>query len=136
MTIAVRVLLVAVAALCALWLVQGLRPVRDRKAGLAAATAKDGRTSQQRAARAYRLLEDAAAHTRSTAPEINLAQLDAFAQQPARAVPRLRAVVTREPENYEAWVLLAQTARTVDPATAARARAQARRLSPPVPVDK
>jgi cytochrome c-type biogenesis protein CcmH/NrfG len=136
MTIAVRVLLVAVAALGGLWLVQSLGPVRDQKAGLDAVTAKDGRTPQQRVARAYRLLEDAAAHTRSTAPEINLAQLDAFTKQPARALPRLRSVVAREPENYEAWVLLAQTARTADPATAARAKARALKLSPPVPVDR
>jgi cytochrome c-type biogenesis protein CcmH/NrfG len=130
MTIAVRVFLVAVAALAGLWLVQSLGPVRDQKAGLAAVTGKDG------VDRAYRLLEDAAAHTRSTAPELNLAQLDAFTKQPARAIPRLRAVVAREPKNYEAWVLLAQTARTVDPALAARARARARELSPPVPVDR
>lgn len=135
MTFVVRGVLVVVAALAALWLVQGLGPVRDQKAGLAAVTAKDGRTPQQRVARAYRLLEDAAAHTRSTQPEINLAQLDAFTKQPAKALPRLRAVVAREPKNYEAWVLLAQTARTVDPATAARARARALKLSPPVPLD-
>lgn len=131
MTIAVRVVLVAVAALGALWLVQGLGPVRDQKAGLAAATAKDGR----HVARAYRLLDAAAAHTRSTAPEINLAQLDAYATHPERALPRLRSVVAREPENYEAWSLLAVLARPIDPATAARAAARARRLSPPVPVD-
>ena len=133
MTIAVRVLLVAVAALGGLWLVQSLGPVRDQKAGLAAVTAKDGRTPEQRIARGYRLLDAAAAHTRSTEPEVHLAQLDALTRRPARAVRRLRAVVAREPENYEAWVLLAQTARTVDPATAVRARARALRLSPPVP---
>jgi cytochrome c-type biogenesis protein CcmH/NrfG len=131
----VRVLLVLVAALGALWLVQGLGPVRDQQAGLAAVKAKDDRTPQQRVARAYRRLDAAAAHTRSTEPEYHLAQLDAFTQQPARAVRRLRAVVAREPKHYEAWVLLAQTARAVDPATAARARARALKLSPPVPVD-
>ena len=136
MTVAVRVALVAVAALGALWLFQSLGPVRDQKAGLAAVSAKDGRTPEQRVARAYRLLDDAAAHTRSTAPELNLAQLDVFTKQPAKALPRLRSVVAQEPENYEAWVLLAQTARTVDPAAAAPARAQARRLSPPIPVER
>jgi cytochrome c-type biogenesis protein CcmH/NrfG len=135
MTIAVRVLLVVVAALSALWLVQELGPVRDQQAGLAAVKANDDRTPEQRVARAYRLLGAAAAHTRSTEPEYHLAQLDAFTKQPARAVRRLRAVVAREPKNYEAWVLLAQTARAVDPATAARARARALKLSPPVPVD-
>jgi len=136
MTIAVRVVLVAVATLGAFLFVQALGPVRDQKAGLAAITAKDGRTPEQRVARAYRLLDDAAAHMRSTAPEINLAQLDAFAKRPQRALPRLRSVVAREPENYEAWSLLAFTARTTDPALAARAGARARRLSPPVPIDR
>ena len=136
MTIAVRVLLVAVAALGSFCFVQGLGPARDQKAGLAAVTAKDGRTPQQRLARADRLLEEAARHTRSTAPEINLAQLDAYATHPERALPRLRSVVAREPENYEAWSVLAVLARPIDPALAARAAAQARRLSPPVPVDK
>ena len=135
MTIAVRVLLVAVAALGALWLFQSLAPIRDQKAGLAAVTANGGGTPEQRIARAYRLFNDAAAHTRSSAPEINLAQLDAYAKHPERAIPRLRAVVAREPENYEAWSLLAEIARTVDPAVAARADARAKRLSPPVPVD-
>ena len=76
MTIAVHALLVAVAALAGLWFVQGLGPVRDQKAGLAAVTAKDGRTPQERAARGYRLLEEAAAHTRSTGPDLNLSPLD------------------------------------------------------------
>jgi cytochrome c-type biogenesis protein CcmH/NrfG len=131
MTIAVRVLLVAVGALGALSFFQSLGPVRDQKAGLAEVTAKDG----GHIARAYRRLDDAAAHTRSTAPEINLAQLDAYAKQPQRALPRLRSVVAREPENYEAWSLLAVLARPLDRATATRAAARARRLSPPVPVD-
>ncbi len=135
MTIAVRGLLVVVAALAALWLIQGLRPVRDQRAGIAAVTAKDGRTPPQRVAHGYRLLDRAAAHTRSTEPELRLAQLDALTHQRDRAVRRLRAVVAREPANYDAWVLLSQTARTVDPATAARAKARALRLSPPVPVE-
>ena len=132
MTIAVRVLLVAVGALGAFSLFQSLSPVRDQKAGLAAVTATDG----GHVARAYRLLDDAAAHTRSTAPEINLAQLDAYAKQPQRALPRLRSVVAREPQNYEAWSLLSVLARPIDPATARRAAARARQLSPPVPVEK
>ena len=136
MTIAARVLLVAVAALGVFLFVGALGPVRDQKAGLAAITAKDGRTPEQRVARSYRLLGEAAAHTRSTVPEINLAQLDAYAKHPERGLPRLRSVVAREPENYEAWAALAFNARTVDPALAARARARARRLSPPVPVDR
>ena len=120
--------IVVAALLVALWLASGLRPVRDEAAGLDAV-----RTDT---ARAYELLGRAADRTRSTGPELRLAQLDAFTERPDRAVRRLRPSCAREPENHEAWVLLAQTARTVDPALAARAVAVARALSPPVPADR
>ena len=45
----------------------------------------------------------------------------------------LRRAVAAEPENLEAWALLARAARTEDPALAARARARQRELAPPVP---
>jgi predicted Zn-dependent protease len=135
-TVAVRVLLVVVAVLAGAWLVHGLPPIRDQQAGLAAVSAHDGRSPQQRVARARRLLERSAAHTRSTDPDVHLAQLDAFTGHPDRAVRRLEVVVAHEPANLDAWQLLAQTARTVDPAVAARAQARARRLSPPVPADR
>ena len=124
-----RVAITIAALLVAVWLVSGLRPVRDERAGIAAVQAKD-------VPRGYRLLERAAAHTRSTQPDLRLAQLDAFLKRPDRSVRRLQPLVRREPENYDAWLLLAQTARTVDPPLAARARARARVLSPPVPLDR
>jgi len=116
--------IVVAALLVAVWLASGLRPARDEAAGLAAVRTDTGR--------AYELLERAAQRTRSTGPDVRLAQLDAFTERPDRAVRRLKSVVRREPENHEAWVLLAQTARTVEPALAARAMARARALSPPV----
>ncbi|HXC39930.1 MAG TPA: tetratricopeptide repeat protein, partial [Burkholderiales bacterium] len=64
---------------------------------------------------------------------LRLAQLDTFTGRPRSAVRRLNRIVAREPRNLEAWLLLAQTARTVDPAAALRAAARVRRLSPPVP---
>jgi hypothetical protein len=133
MTAAVRVLLVVVAVLGTLWLARGLGPVRDERAGIAAADAREGRPTPERLARAYRLLERSAANSRSSVPDLRLAQLDAFAGRPDRAVRRLVPVVAREPENVEAWRLLSYTARSVDPAVAARARERVRRLSPPVP---
>lgn len=135
MTSTVRVLLLLVAMLGLLLLARSLGPVRDEQAGIAAVDAKHGRPTPERLARAHRLLERSAAHTRSSGPDLNLAELDAFVGRPDRAVPRLGAIVAREPENLEAWQLLAQTAGTVDPALAARARAHAQRLSPPVPAD-
>jgi predicted Zn-dependent protease len=48
------------------------------------------------------------------------------------AVAAFGRVTTAEPENIEAWGLLASAAKRTDPALAARAQATARRLSPPV----
>jgi predicted Zn-dependent protease len=42
-------------------------------------------------------------------------------------------VVAREPQDIEAWALLAGTLRGHDPAGAARARVEVLRLAPPVP---
>jgi cytochrome c-type biogenesis protein CcmH/NrfG len=49
------------------------------------------------------------------------------------AISVLRRTVAAEPENLEAWALLARAARSEDPALAARARARQRELAPPVP---
>ena len=48
------------------------------------------------------------------------------------AVAMFERVTRAEPENIEAWGLLASAAQRVDPALAARAKARARALSPPV----
>jgi Flp pilus assembly protein TadD len=48
------------------------------------------------------------------------------------AVAAFQRVTTAEPENIEAWGLLASAAKRTDPRLAARAAATARRLSPPV----
>lgn len=126
-----RAAIVVAAVLIGAWLVSGLIPVRDEREGIAAV-----RATPQDLPRAYRLLGQAAIHTRSTEPDLRLAQLDALTKHPDRAVRRLRVVTQREPENRDAWVLLAQTARTVDPAVAAQAIARAQTLSPPVPPDR
>ena len=48
------------------------------------------------------------------------------------AVAAIRRVTTTEPENIEAWGLLASAAKRTDPKLAADAQATARRLSPPI----
>jgi Flp pilus assembly protein TadD len=48
------------------------------------------------------------------------------------AVRALQTVTTAEPQNIEAWGLLAAAAKRTDPGLAAEAAATARRLSPPV----
>jgi predicted Zn-dependent protease len=121
-----RAALLAAALLCAAWFATELRPVRDRDQALALVA-----TDTQRA---ETLLSRAAEHTRSSEPDLRLAQLWAFQRRPDRATPILRAIVAREPENFDAWLLLSQTAR--DPALAARAARAYRRLSPPVPQER
>ena len=49
-----------------------------------------------------------------------------------RAAALFERVTKAEPENIEAWGLLASAAQRVDPARAQQARARARELSPPV----
>jgi predicted Zn-dependent protease len=123
-----RAALLAAALLCAAWLVTELRPVRERDQALALVA-----TDTQRA---ETLLSRAARHTRSSEPDLRLAQLYAFEPRPDRATPILRAIVAREPENFDAWLLLSQTARTADPPLAARAAREFERLSPPVPQER
>jgi hypothetical protein len=48
------------------------------------------------------------------------------------AVAAFRGVVRREPENLEAWALIARIAGSQDPALVARARSRVRALAPPV----
>jgi predicted Zn-dependent protease len=113
-----RAALLAAALLCAAWFATELRPVRDRDRALALVA-----TDTQRA---ETLLRQSARRTRSSEPDLRLAQLYAFERRPDRATPILRAIVAREPENFDAWLLLSQTARDQ------RAAREFRRLSPPV----
>ena len=53
--------------------------------------------------------------------------------RPRAAVAALRRGVAAEPENVEAWALLASAAARLDPALATQARARVRALAPPVP---
>jgi hypothetical protein len=87
----------------------------------------------ERLDRAERLLRRAARHTPSAEPELKLARALVFGSQDRRAAAVLEPVTRREPENYDAWTLLAIALERSDPAASRRARARARELSPPVP---
>jgi tetratricopeptide (TPR) repeat protein len=58
------------------------------------------------------------------------AALELRLQRPAAAIADLEEIVRREPRSLEAWFLIAQIDRSRDPARAAYARAQFRRLDP------
>ena len=79
-----------------------------------------------------------AAHRSAPEPRPAARPLRGGRARPRRPHPRgdrraAGATVAAEPENLEAWALLARAARTEDPALAARARARQRELAPPVP---
>ena len=63
-------------------------------------------------------------------PEIREAQLLVVADRDREAVRVLQDVVEREPENYEAWLVLRQAAVRVDPPLSRRATREALRLNP------
>jgi predicted Zn-dependent protease len=74
-------------------------------------------------AEAARLLRGAAERTADTAPLLRLGQLELFLKRPERALEPARTIVAREPENAQAWLLLAQAAgRAGDKALEDRAR--------------
>jgi len=122
---ALRAALVLVAVGAAVWLASGLRAAREESRAIA--LVRRGADAAA-LARAEALLRSAADHSPSTRPELRLAQLQAFAGRRAAARTALEAIVRREPENADAWRLLALVA-PAPRAVAARARALA--LSPP-----
>lgn len=125
MSAAVRAALVLVAVGAAVWLASGLRAAREESRAIALVRP---RAEAADLARAESLLRSAAEHSPSTRPELRLAQLQAFEGRRAAARASVEPIVRREPENADAWRLLALVAPSPR-AVAARARALA--LSPP-----
>lgn len=125
MSTALRAALVLVAAGAAVWLASGLRAAREESRAIA--LVRRGADAAD-LARAAALLRSAADHSPSSRPELRLAQLQAFEGRRAAARTALEAIVRHEPENADAWRLLALVA-PAPRAAAARARALA--LSPP-----
>jgi hypothetical protein len=58
--------------------------------------------------------------------------LGVHAKQPRRAIPMLLSLTRAEPDNADAWALLSVLAEASRPRLAARARARALELVPPV----
>ena len=107
--------IVVAALLVAVWLAAGLRPVRDERDGLAAVRAQP----QDRPPRVPAARATPPTRTRSTAPELRLAQLDALTKRPdERRPPPAGRSPAASRRTTRRGSLLAQTARTVDPALA------------------
>ncbi len=127
-----RILLVALALAAGAWLLPALEAVRDQAAGERIVERAGRNLTPADARRAEALLATAAAHTRSSTPELRIAQLRLFDGRPAAAAQVARGLVRDEPANPEAWALLAQALGRSDPPGAAAALAHLRALSPRV----
>jgi predicted Zn-dependent protease len=113
----VRALLVAAALAGLVLLVGDLRVARDIEHAVALGERGDPR--------APALLHAAAERTDDTTPLLREAQLQLFRRRPQDALAPAREAARREPENAQAWLVLAQAAeRSGDEALGRAARAR------------
>ena len=131
--IAVRITLVALALLAGGWLAVQERAADAEQELDRIAFRPGGALTPAEVARAEDLLETARRLNPDRRPDLYEAVVLGRDGREREAVAVLRKTVAAEPENLEAWALLARTARRADPRLAARARARLRVLAPPVP---
>jgi len=129
----VRVLLVLLALLAGGWLVVQERAARAENELEAIAFDPGGALAPATVARTEDLLRADRRLNPDRRPDLYEAVVLGRAGRTREAIAVLRRTVAAEPENLEAWALLAGAAKTEDPALAARARARQRELAPPVP---
>ncbi|HEV3379131.1 MAG TPA: hypothetical protein VG126_17790 [Thermoleophilaceae bacterium] len=82
-------------------------------------------------AREVERLRDAELLDPSTKWPLARAQAYLLRDRPRDAARLTESVLEREPENVEAWIVLREATREIDPRRAAQASAEIRRLSPP-----
>jgi predicted Zn-dependent protease len=122
----VRIVLIAAALLAGAWLTTQVRAARAENRLTTIAFENGNLNDAQRLLKADRLLNPD--HRADLFEGVILGKRGDF----PGAAAAIERVTTAEPENIEAWGLLASAAKRTDPALAARAQATARRLSPPV----
>jgi tetratricopeptide (TPR) repeat protein len=125
-----RIVVVVIAVLAAAWLLVSYansRQIRDVQ--IVAANAKATPAQLESALRKLRSGQslDPSRGTEELSYE---ASLEIRLNRLPEALRSLEAIVRREPDTAEAWFLIAQLSRTSDPARAAEAQAQLRRLDP------
>ena len=125
-----RVLVVVIAVLGVAWLAVSYgnsRTIRDVQIVAAAPHPSPAQLEAAlRDARAGQSLDP----SRGTEPLSYQASLEIRLHRFPQAVKTLEEIVRREPDSAEAWFLIAQLSRGSDPARAAEAQAQLRRLDP------
>lgn len=132
-TIAARLLLVALAVLAGGWLLVQERAARAEGRLAVLAFQTRGELTPEQVRRGEALLRADRRLDPDRRPDLYEAVLLGRRGRTAEAVAVLRDTVRAEPENLEAWALLARSAAQVDPRLAAAARARAWALAPPVP---
>lgn len=128
----IRAAIVLLALVAVAWLGAGIAASRaqDDLARLVAATAQPDEADLTRAADLRRKAERWVPGRR---PSLLEATLRLKADDRAEAARLLDDVVADEPENAEAWLLLAQASEDRDPEREAQARERVRALAPDVP---
>ena len=129
----IRALIVGLALLAAGWLVVQERAAHAERELNAIAFGPGGTLDEATVARAGDLLRADRRLNPDRRPDLYEAVVLGRAGRTREAIAVLRRAVAAEPENLEAWALLARAAGSEDPALAARARARQRELAPPVP---
>ena len=130
--IAVRAAIVVPAAAAIVWLALGVGATRAQD-DLAHLVAVTERPTAAQISRAAVLRRDAERSVPGRRPSLLEATLRLKGDDTVGATRLLVGVVRDEPENGEAWLLLAQAARDGDPALSERASARVRELAPEVP---
>lgn len=127
---AARLMVGAVALVVLVWLGLGLRAARLEAEGADLTGPTPAATPPAQLAEARDAYRRAREFNADSAPELREAGLANFAGRRRTAMELLREVTRREPENADAWILLAGIARGLDPALAARATERGRALNP------
>ena len=125
-----RGLLATAAAVAAVFALLWLHSARLETQGQAIAERPAATLSRAEVDRAARLFQSARSNNPDSRPVVLEAGLLIRTGRPRQAVTLLRPVVKREPQNLTAWVLLAASAPSVDPALARSAVARAKALNP------
>jgi hypothetical protein len=125
-----RIAVAVLAAAVLVWLAVGLRSAQLESEGDRLVGKDVTRVPPTRLAEASDVYLRAAELTPDTGPEVGAAAAANFRGRRAEALDLLRDVVRREPDSFDAWIVLAGVATGLDPQLAARARVRARMLNP------
>jgi len=128
--VAARIGIGLVALVVLAWLAVGLRNARLEADGADAVGRSPSTASPARLADARDAYSRARKLNADSTPEVREAGLANFDGRPREAVRLLRDVVRREPENFDAWFLMASVSARIDPSLAADAEERARALNP------